>query len=299
MVKIRNDVDFFDACSSSYGYNELATNPAGIQMQRLYKILRTSLKFYYSHPIDMENSFVYPVNEKRCWWKDSFDLNPYGLTWSQGLIVLQAVYADCPLLYFSDLYKTGGNIDVPTINPIVDSEFIRGDFRVFYSQKIEEEIKNTVQSLNKSLSCREASKGIYDIIKNKATYDRNKGIASHTTYVDIPSHSILNYVRNRSAVCLGFARTYQAILNYISIPTISASCMTNNGYHAINFTYWEDEKKWALIDTTVGASSKSDNGFDIPPSNRNYIQSYRNDCNLECYKTMPEFRDIWKNYLNS
>lgn len=299
MIRIRDNEDFFEVCSTHYGYNELETKVKGKSMRELYTILKALLKRYYSEPIDMQSSFQNPTDKMRYWYHDVVDLRSYGLTWWEGITVLQAVYADCPLLFFSDAYSTGGSLEKCTLIPVVDYEFLRGDFRSFYVQKIEETIKHQISSLHLTtgMTCRDAAKKVYTLIQRSADYDHNKG--ERIPYVDIPSHSLLNYVRNRSAVCQGIAVTYQAMMNYITIPTITVSGMVNENLHAWNFSYLTDERKWIMVDVTQGVSTKGESGFDIPPSNKVYRPLRDDEKTIPYYKGRPDFTYVWDIYLGA
>ena len=293
MIVVRNDIDFFDACSSDYAYDELEDYPHGIKMQELYNLLYRKLKKYFYEPLDAQYAFEDNISKKQCWIADNVDFNRFSLNWNEAMLALYAVYADYPLLFFSDIYKTGGFPDKGFISPVIDADSSRGDFRVFYAQKIETEIKKTVQGLKSDITCREAAKDVYEIMKNTGRYDRNKGT---TNYVDIPSHSILNYVRNRSAVCQGFARTYQAIMNYIFVPTVEVSVLTEGGgKHSCNLVYLIDERKWILVDVTQGIVKKNDSGFDV--AKNSYVRILRETGDCELTKYSPEYNTIWEELL--
>ncbi len=58
--------DMFEACSSGYGYHELADMPKGKALTELYKTLRQELKAYYCEPKDALDGFEDPDNKKHC-----------------------------------------------------------------------------------------------------------------------------------------------------------------------------------------------------------------------------------------
>lgn len=294
MAYTQNSTDIFEACSSDYGYDELLGHDKGRQMQELYLKFKGLLKDFYYGTQDAEYSFQNPENMKHCWKAGTVDFKPFGLNWDEAMFTLQAVYADYPLLFFSDLYKTGGDPAGGYISPIIDTECTRGDFRRFYTMKIEEELKKIISGIPDGTSCRAAAKKVYDTIKITARYDNLKGDGVKVLYVDTASHSILNYVRERSCVCQGFASTYQAIMNGLSIPTASVTVITQNGAHACNIVHLIDEKKYIMVDSTQGVSAQNDSGFDMPKGT--YKRSPRTNA-CEYHQYMPEYSYIWEQYL--
>ncbi len=289
--------EYVEACSTNLAYRELKGNPKGESMQRLYNKLKELLKSYYTEPKDAMYGFEDPDNKKHCWITERVDYKALMLDWGEAVTVLQAVYADYPLFFFSDLYRTGGNPENGYICPVIDSECARGVFRRFYAEMIEEEIKKSISSIAiTATSRREAAKRIYNYIGAKAKYDNNKGNGRFTGYVDVPSHSILNYVRNRSAVCEGFSRTYQAFMNYISIPTISESVMSLENNHMCNFVYLADEKKWIMVDVTLEAILHDNSGFDM--FSHKYRRIKKEDLkNSEYFVYSPKYDCIWNEFL--
>ncbi|WP_027207510.1 transglutaminase domain-containing protein [Butyrivibrio fibrisolvens] len=295
MVYIREDMDLFDACSTNYAFNEIGELAKAKSMQQFYIILSDHLKYFYSNPKDAEYAFEDPLSKKHCWKFGDFDFANYSLTWDEALRVLQAVYADHPLLFFADKYKTGGYPQGGTITPIIDAECARGDFRCFYASKIENEIRRLSGDIIVGTGCREAALKVYHRISNDTYYDDSKGDGYRIKYTDIPSHSVLNFVRNRAAVCESFALVYQAVMNYLSIPAVEISVNTKNGKHACNFIYLTDDKKWIMVDPTLGVTCKNESGFDLPVGTYDkWVKSPEDD---EYHANMPDYSYIWNRYL--
>ncbi len=302
MIQIRGGIDFFDACSTSYGLQELEAMPKVKALNVLYRDVKKDLKSFYMEPKDAFDGFEDPVSKKHCWITGNIPFAKLGLTWDEALYALQAVYADCPLLFFSDKYRTGGSPSGGYLAPVVDAECARGDFRRFYATKIEEEIRATVKNIPAATACRDAALAVYRQMVKTASYDHSKGDGERIKYVDTPSHSILNYVRNRSGVCQGFAETYQAIMNYITIPAVMVTVNTNEGPHAVNLIYLTDEKKWILVDSTTGITNKNDDianqndiGFDMSASI--YKPYPRTPSGDEYHFHMPEQIYAWGRFL--
>ena len=243
---------------------------------------------------DAKGHFEDPDSKKQCWKSDDVRFDKLGLSWSEAMITLMAVYSDYPLLFFTDPYKTGGDPNGGYITPIIDAECSRGDFRRFYAEKIETDIKAAVSGLDITMTCREAAYKLYKHISENAEYDNSKADGNRISYVDVPSHSILNYVRNRSGACEGFARAYQAILNFISIPAVYISVNYDNGSHACNFVYLADEKKWIMVDITHGVCQNDDWGFDVPVGI--YGKMRRGQKSDEYHSHMPEHNYVWSRY---
>ena len=295
MVVVREKLGLVDACSTNYALREIGELPKAESMEKFYLTLEYRLKNFYLNPTDAEYAFEDPINKKRYWKFEEFDFAKYQLSWNEALRVLQAVYADHPLFFFVDKYRTGGNPQVGIITPIIDAECARGDFRCFYVQKIEDEIKRLADGITNASGCREAALKVYHRISKDVYYDSSKGDGSMISYPDIPSHSILNYVRNRAAVCEGFATTYQAVMNYLSIPAVVITVKTKSGEHACTFIYLSDEKEWIMVDPTQGVNCENDSGFDLPVGT--YNKWVKSSYDKEYYANMPEYSYIWNRYL--
>lgn len=285
----KNNTSLFDEAAINFGFRELGNYAHGESMRQLYSQLIKSLRVLYNEPIDAVFAFEDPNNKKQMWRADAFDYSSMNLSWREAMIALQAVYADRPLLFFSDIYKTGGNPNNGIIIPLIDAECSQGKIRRFYTDIIENEIRENTAQVDLNRKKRDVAREFYEIIRKRTRYDNNKGNANYTRYVDIASHSILNYVRNKSAVCQGYARTYQAFMNYVGIPVVSTSVIANGGLHAINLVYLEDESKWIMIDVSAGL-------FDVKPGT--YRQLCDKDKTTEFHKNEPLYKDIWASYAN-
>ncbi len=294
MIHIRNDIDMFDSTSNNYGYDELAKYGKGKSMQKLYSFLRNELKAFYNNSKDAFYGFQDPINKKHCWLVNKYDFKPYGLNWDEAMTVLHAVYADCPILFFSDLYRTGGSPNEGFISPVVDSECSRGIFRRFYAEKIEEELRAIGKDIKPGTSCRDAAKKVFDYMQSSVRYDNTKGEGVFVRYTDIPSHSVLNFVRERSGVCQGFSKTYQAVMNYMSIPAVSVTVMAKSGTHSLNMLYLTDEKKWIMVDTTEGITSQKSYGFDMQ---KGIYSQFKKSDQSEFHMYSPAYDYIWEKFF--
>jgi hypothetical protein len=278
--------NYFDKSASRFGFDELNMYRESNSMQHLYLEMRDSLRQLYNEPIDAVFAFEDPAVKKQMWMSGVFDFESLGLNWDQAMISLHAVYADYPLLFFSDIYKTGGNLQRGPIIPLIDADSSQGLIRRFYADLIEKEIQRSISSVSLLQSKRTIAKLICETIIKNTRYDNNKGNSTYTKYVDIPSHSILDYIRKKSMVCQGYARTYQALMNCIDIPAISIS-VDAGGLHAVNLVYLDDEKKWIMVDVTEGS-------FDLKPGT--YHQLSDEDRTMEFHKYEPRYHSIWKAY---
>ena len=302
--KSNNITIFFDRTSGCIAYESLKQLPQGDAMAALYADARLLLKKYYEESPDMTGFFVDPGNKKHSWYREAVDYKQYGLDWEQAIRALFAVYADCPVLFFSDIYTLGGDKQLGKLTPIVDQEFCRGDFRSFCVKKIEEEVTSCASGITLRRGHRCAAKEVYDLIRKTASYDDNKGSAQYNRYVDIPSHSILGYVQSRSAVCEGFSRTYQTFLNYLGIPAVTVTGLlyadegqkTKSGAHARNFVLLSDERKWIMVDPTVGVCGNTDAGFDSPSSSKRYRRLRPEEITSLHDRYLPAYEEIWEAY---
>ena len=301
----RTDKDFIERCSCDFGYKDLGAREKGEQKQALYKEIKEILVGYYKGSADMIGYFIGDSAEKKCWYYSGIKYDKYGLSGMEANEALFALYCDYPIFYFADTSNVGGDFNVSIITPLVDYEFNRGDFRTFYSEKIREEIEGTAIKVASKGNCREKAKAIYDYISRNTSYNYNKGNDKWTNYVDIPSHSVLGYVRNKSAVCEGFASTYQIFMNYLSIPALSISGIMyddvemtkEKGLHKRNIVYLPDEQNWIMVDVTIGVCGGEDLGFDITKDSMKFapLPDDRRKALSHIYE--PRYKAIWGNFL--
>lgn len=294
---------FTDRCSADMAFRELGRDAKGEGLQGLYKEIKGLLEKYYESDLLISQSFSSGSIPKKYCYYQGVKYDKYGLTWDEALRSMVAVFNDCPAFYFIDKYYIAGDSKVSIVTPVVDYEFIRPEFRKFYAGAIEREIAAIARKVNVPDDPRATAKNAYDHICRTSTYDRLKGNAEFTRYVDIPSHSVLGYVRNRSAVCEGFAETYQMLMNYLGIPAISVSGMLYNddamtvsgGSHRRNFIYLPDEGRWIMVDVTVGISS-GDSGFDIPLKHIRFRPLKDNEKYTQNHYYAPAFEEVWNSW---
>lgn len=283
-------IDYFEETANDYRYKRLSSHPNGAGMQGFYKAYHKKAKEIYYSDADLDvHRNLY--NGKQLWYKDVVEYKEYNISYEEALRSIYAVFSDYPLLYFSDIYNVFGNRENTKMAVCVDYEFIKGRFRSVCNDLIESCIEDVVVKISKTLSPRDKIFELCDYFKKHTYYDYIKG---DTNFVDIPSHSILGFARNRSCVCEGFSKTLMAIANYLGIPTIIVSgCIlfplgnnpSDSGPHAWNMV--KIDGRWYDVDITdiLNGGVNCMN----PGMKNNYVELPQKYINIDVYRYMEPF----------
>lgn len=139
-----------------------------------------------------------------------------GLTDQEIFNVYMSVLYDHPLLYFMNNSIVYDGVDLYLL---VGDSFASGNTRQTYADKIKSAIKDFDEVTKDCDSNYSIAKNVHDTIINQVDYAFSEdGV---TPKDNIYVHNITGYVaEEKEVVCDGYAKTYQAVMNYLDIDTI-------------------------------------------------------------------------------
>lgn len=205
--------DFFNDCSTNYGFEQLNSRENADDLKKLYVNILAVLQETYYSTNDIEKS-NFGGQEYYCAGK--VDYSTLGVTNEELFQVYNTVLYDHPLLYFT---KNTIVYDGRELYMIMDEKFASGAVRADYSEKI-----STLMEEFETLTAEAGSN--YEIVK--LVHDKIIQLADYAFEADgvTPKnnglvHSIAGYVsEEKEVVCDGYAKTFGAVLNYLDIENI-------------------------------------------------------------------------------
>ena len=220
--------DFLTDCSSRAGYDYLGTMKNGKALQRAYdKMCDAAEKLWNDTDrtiSNLQNYYYYAAI-------------PYdGLTYDEMGIVYVTFKNDFPLYYFAEGLMVG---DAKNFYMVTDISYIKGSARAKAQQDIREYITSTAKKAESAESVYEKALIIHNAINNDLEYAYDsEGAASGEPW----AHNILGACCNGKGVCECYARTFQAVMNYLDIDNYFVSGKTDQGDHAWNAVRMDDGK---------------------------------------------------------
>lgn len=281
-----DDSKIFELSSGKQAYENLLRYSCGKEMQAYYNVVRDSIRRYYDGYKDAVNSFM--LNGRNYYYADFWDYSKFGINFSQAKRATYAVFLDYPLAYYVYEYFVSGNEQRNLSMYCIGEEFKTANERKKDSEIITRNIKVILDQISESWTEEKKAKYIYDLLTGKCTYNQEM---SSVNYVDITSHSVLGVLRDKKAVCEGFAKTYQALMNLLGIPCLYLSGVVYNdaknpaahsGAHAYNAVLIN--KKWRLVDVTDGTFGN--NGFCNSQYEKMYREIPEKERNMEAFQFM-------------
>lgn len=228
------------APSYNWGYQDLEKRSNGVARQALYSEMENQINAFKNETTDVHKS------SENLNLIASIDLNAFGLSEVEGVETYKVFTYDHPEIYFlSNQINIGENQEKRYLYIIIDTAYIQADVR----QKCDELIKNTLTSYQAL-----ASKMPTNYDKVLAVHDK---LISDTEYAYDASgqpetalwaHNIIGVFDKKNAVCEGYAKAFQIILNSLNIENIYVTGFAGES-HAWNMVKLDDGKYY-YIDTT-------------------------------------------------
>lgn len=208
--------DFLNDCSSEYGFDSLVNNDNSVILQSFYKNILSALTEFYSNSTDVTSS-NFGNKEKYC--ITSIEYQSQGLTTDEVKLVYEVVMFDHPLFYWlsNEIYYSEWYTYI-----IIDSSYASGVDRIDYNSEIENFISSYQSEVDECSSNYEIAKLLHDAIINRVTYAFDK---DGNPAKDIYAHNIIGCVDDniKKVTCEGYAKTYEALLNYYDIDNALAT----------------------------------------------------------------------------
>lgn len=235
-----------------YGYLDLAKRSNPTARQALYDLLSAdALQIHGENvdvgPVDINGTMYYILQ--------IHSLEDIGLSTQEALEVWVTFRNDHPEYYWLSNECMVAEND-KTFCMIVYEEYATAQSRTECNSVIESEIAKYIALADNYNTKLEMALAVHDEICKNVTY------ATGLTSQDEPyAHNIMGVFENKSAVCDGYAKAYQYILNELGIENIyvTGKAKTESGSeeHAWNMVKLDDGK-WYNVDVTWDDTSNVD-----------------------------------------
>ena len=231
---------------STKGYEYLGTLKKGDKMQELYKKLeQVCSKFHTNTSVTLD--YKYSETNDQC--LSGVEIPNSTLTYDDVCQVISLFKADCPVYYwltanFDITYGYGHNIEGVWLR--CDNDFYKGEDRKKANDIIYAAVKDYVAYAQNTESDYLTLLAYYDKIISSIDYAvLSDGVTANDSQW---AHSVLGVFDKRGAVCEGYTKTLQLLLNFSGIENYYVKGEAN-GRHAWSLVKLEDGN-WYWCDLT-------------------------------------------------
>ena len=224
----------FDRYNSTYGYEFLGTMADGEALQSLYEEIDNDVKaMHVNTALDLSDDGAFA----------EINFGDLGLSKDEALAVWKTYKDDNPLFYW--LSNTVQYSD-STISLLVEKDYLIGKARAFYNQLIEDKVEEYASILYSGATAYDIALAYHDAILTAVDYSYN---VNNQAEDSAWAHNIIGVFNEQGAVCEGYARTYQLLLNYSGVKNIFVTGDGSGENHAWNLVQMEDDN-WYWCDLT-------------------------------------------------
>lgn len=237
-------VDYSEYCNSDYGYNQLATLEDGDKMQKFYNALDAILS--EAHNNANVNADLVKTTDGSRYALDQINFVQYNLTQTQAFTVLSSYRNDHPLYYWisNTVLNASSTLGPIAIRVCVNDEYAQGSVRVEQNAKLYKFIGQYMQLVHNEDNAYKIAETFHNKIIDNIDYAyTNDGHPESAHW----AHSVVGVFERKSAVCEGYAKAFQALLNAKGISNVYVTGRSNNQGHAWNLVqldnggwYWYD-----------------------------------------------------------
>ena len=228
------DLTYLDQFNGTYGYEFLGTLTNGEALQALYQTIDDEVKkFHVNTAIDALDDYILA----------DIDIGMLGLSTDQALSVWKTYKDDNPLYYWlSNTVTYSGE----SITLLIEEDYANGKVRSYYNQLIEDQVEAYSSTLYEGANEYDIALAYHDAILTAVDYSYDE---SNQPEDSAWAHNIIGVFNGQGAVCEGYARTYQLLLNYSGIENIFVTGDGNGEEHAWNLVKMDDGN-WYWCDLT-------------------------------------------------
>lgn len=243
--------DYDSMCNSRYGYELLASMENGENMKKVYAKLAEAVTSVHNDATkNCELTKIAEVNGKEIRrYVVPLSVLDYRLSPEQAYVIAASFRSDNPLYYWVDStvgLSTRADF-VEKINICVVDEFSTGAAREAQNVKMYAEIDKYLSAVANAQSDYDIAFALHDeIIKNVHYALKEDGTAQNEHW----AHSVLGVFRDKAAVCEGYAKTFQLLLNackvdnvYVTGEGVISGGKENHAWNLVSIDgawYWYD-----------------------------------------------------------
>lgn len=222
-----------DEYNGRYGFSYLGELEKGESLQSFYQEINTVVCEYHRNADTAEReTLVAQLN-----YADN------GLTTEEALAVWKTFKQDNPLFYW---LSNTLRYTVTDLSLLVEEEYADGTIRTEYNEALYAKIEDYADALKGETSEYQIALAYHDEIINAIDYAYDETGAPSSAHW---AHSVVGVFDGRGAVCEGYAKAFQALLNYGGIENLLVIGEGNGEAHAWN-TVRLDDGAWYYFDLT-------------------------------------------------
>ena len=220
---------------STYGYDYLGTMEKGEARQRLYEAIDEAVRAVHN---DVTTNYV---SEKAF---AEVDFSALNLSAEDAVAVWKIYRDDNPLFYwFSNKLKHNAS---SRLYLCVSDEYLEGAVRRDCNQLIYTKIQEYIRSSIAETSAYQIALSFHDKIINTIDYAYDDdGEPENAQW----AHNIMGVFEEKNAVCEGYAKTFQLLLNLRGVQNVMVNGIAGGGAHAWNLIRLDDGQ-WYWCDLT-------------------------------------------------
>ena len=225
--------------AGTYGYDYLGTIGMGEALQSLYRSIGQAAETMHE---DVEKD--YEADEAFA----TISFENLGLSQDDALIVWKTFLDDHPLYYWFKIAFSGSG---STLKLFVEDEYLQGDVRKECNQLIYQKIQEYLTVVEEETSAYQIALGLHDKIILSIDYAYSSPSVPETAKW---AHSIVGVFDGRGAVCEGYAKSFQLLLNLRGIENIMVTGTATNNEGQSEGHAWNliklDDGEWYWCDLT-------------------------------------------------
>lgn len=241
--------DQADKFDTTYGYQDLALRNNGAGRQKLYNEIMASVKKFENSNADASNTYYSFV-----------DINyaSMGLTKDEAVETYYIFRNDNPYYYWlsSSIVYNSTRIYISTYE-----DYYQSSVRSSYDAKIANKINEFKTALGdyQLLTDYDIALKIHNKIINEIMYALD---STNKPEESAWAHNIIGAMDNThyAAVCEGYAKTFEMLLNYFDVGNVYVTGTGNGGGHAWNVVQMDDSN-WYCTDVTWDDQPSWPNGI--------------------------------------
>ncbi len=227
------DLSYLDMYCGTYGYNYFADLEKGTSLQKLYREIDREVRIFH---VDDTRS---PANQLVA----SFNYRDLNLTQDEAISVWKTYKDDNPLFYWLSNTVTCSNTE---LNLLVDEAYANGAVRSYYNRLVISKVEEFISQLDANDGAYRKALGFHDAILYAVDYAYQE---DGTPEDEAWAHNVIGVFTEQGAVCEGYARTFQLLLNVAGVESVYVSGDGGGEAHAWNLAKMDDGK-WYWFDLT-------------------------------------------------
>lgn len=228
-------------CNSDYGYDSFATLDNGENLQKLYSDIDGIASAF--HDDETMDAGILLSEGTHYYVLDAVSFKNYNISGEQALSVWSVYRHDHPLYYWIDgrVMTNESSLQLCVVN-----EYAQGEKRTAQNVKLYSKIDEYLALVGEESFDYNIALGLHDAIIQNADYAYKDD--GKTPETESWAHNIIGILDTGFAVCEGYAKTFQLLLNACNVNNVFVTGHSKNSGHAWNLA--EIDGSWYWFDLT-------------------------------------------------